>query len=253
MYEKSILEQKREIVEMVYNNGIEAHLSPAFAVLEILNVLLNEYVECDNMDGNELILSNGHVALGMYAIFYKLGIIDRDEFYTFSKRNTRLGVHPDRHYTPGTVASTGSLGHGFPIAVGIAYAWLIKKRTDTVYVMVGDGELNEGTIWESAIFAGRMKLSNVVCIVDDNNSTQYMPNIIKKFEAFDWDVTEIDGHSEDAIRDALEKKHGDKPLVIVAKTIKGNGVSMMERNHALWHHKNITKEEYVEIMRELSI
>lgn len=255
MYKEAIKKQKRDIIEMVHANKIEAHMSPSMAMMEIFNVLLREIMNIekgiDDEDSDKLVLSNGHIALGLYAVYKDLGIISEEEFYTFSKRNTRLAIHPDRHHTPGMIVSTGSLGHGFPNAVGIAYAWKLQGKKNRIFVTIGDGELNEGSIWESMIFAARMKLDNICCIIDDNKSTDYMPNIVEKFRSFGWSVTEIDGHDENSIGNALRQHAKEKPYAVVADTVKGNGISLFEKDPDVWHFKGISDEEYTMILKEL--
>lgn len=255
MYEKDIREQKINIVEMVHATGIAAHMSPAMAMLEICNVLLRDVMNIENgiedVGSDQLVLSNGHTALALYAVYETLGIITKEEFYTYKKRNSRLGVHQDRHHTPGTIISTGSLGHGLPNAVGVAYAWKLQKKANRMFITVGDGELNEGSIWESVIFAARMKLDNVCCIIDDNKSTEYMPDIPGKFRAFGWEAVEVDGHDEDSLREALLKQPEGKPYAVIADTVKGHGVRLFEENHATWHEKAVSDEDYVMIMEEL--
>lgn len=255
MYEKDIREQKINIVEMVHATGIAAHMSPAMAMLEICNVLLRDVMNIENgiedVGSDQLVLSNGHTALALYAVYETLGIITKEEFYTYKKRNSRLGVHQDRHHTPGTIISTGSLGHGLPNAVGVAYAWKLQKKANRMFITVGDGELNEGSIWESVIFAARMKLDNVCCIIDDNKSTEYMPDILGKFHAFGWETVEVDGHDEDTLREALLKQPEGKPYAVIADTVKGHGVRLFEENHAAWHEKAVSDEDYVMIMEEL--
>lgn len=255
MYEVDIKNQKIEIVNMTYKNKIATHISPAFAVLEIFNVLLRDIMNIkDGIDGDgsdKLVLSNGHVALGLYAVYETMGIITLDEFYTYKMRDSKLGAHQDRHHTPGTIISTGSLGHGLPNAVGVAYAWKYQNKPNRMFVTVGDGELNEGTIWESIIFAARMKLNNICLIIDDNNSTDYMPNIAGKLRAFDWETVVVDGHDENSLREVLFKVPRDNPYAVIAKTVKGKGVSFIEENHAKWHEKMINDDEYALIMEAL--
>ena len=247
--------QKRKIIEMVYSNNIAAHISPTFAVMEIINVLfrdimnLEDGIESENSD--KLVLSNGHTALALYAVYETMGVISKEEFYTYKKKDSRFGVHPDRNHTPGTIISTGSLGHGLPNAVGVAYAWKVQSKLNNIYVMIGDGELNEGSIWESLIFAARMRLNNICLIVDDNKSTEYMPDIIRKMQSFGWEAVEVNGHDEEALRSALLRTRGETPYVVIADTIKGHGVDFIENNHELWHEKKIDKEEYEAIMEAL--
>ncbi len=255
MYEDDIREQKINIVEMVHATKIAAHMSPAMAVLEIFNVLLRDVMNIENGIDDErsdkLVLSNGHTALALYAVYLTLGIITKEDFYTYKQRNSRFGVHQDRHHTPGTLISTGSLGHGLPNAVGVAYAWKLQGKPNRIFVTVGDGELNEGSIWESVIFAARMKLDNICCIVDDNKSTEYMPDISGKFGAFKWATAEIDGHDEESLRRALSDRPEGRPYAVVANTVKGHGISLFERDHALWHEKSVSDDDYAIIMEEL--
>jgi len=255
MYEKDIRKQRMEIVNMVHETKIAAHMSPAMAMLEIFNVLLRDVmnigkgIEDENSD--KLVLSNGHIALALYSVYETIGLITKEEFYKYKKKGSRLGVHPERLYTPGTLISTGSLGHGLPNAVGVAYAWKLQEKNNRMFITVGDGELNEGSVWESVIFAARMKLDNVCCIVDDNKSTEYMPDIPSKFQAFDWEAVEVDGHDEESLRQALERRPKGKPYAIVADTVKGRGVSLFQNNSAQWHEISISDEEYGIILKEL--
>lgn len=255
MYEEEIRQQKRNIVEMVHANKIEAHMSPSMAMLEIFNVLLRDVMNTEygieDERSDKMVLSNGHTALALYAVYVSMGIISEQEFYTFSKRNTRLAIHPDRHHTPGMIVSSGSLGHGLPNAAGIAYAWKLQGKKNRIFVTIGDGELNEGSIWESMIFAARMKLDNLCCIIDDNKSTEYMPDIAEKFKAFEWDTEQIDGHDENSIRNALLKQPQRKPYAIVANTVKGHGITLFEENSDVWHFKGISDEEYAVILEDL--
>lgn len=255
MYEEDIKKQKLNIVKMVHANQIEAHMSPAMAMMEIFNVLLRDVMDIENGIDDErsdkLVLSNGHTALALYAVYETLGIISEKEFYTYKKKDSCFGVHQDRLHTPGAIVSTGSLGHGLPNAVGIAYAWKLQGKKNHIFITVGDGELNEGSIWEGMIFAARMKLDNVCCIIDDNKSTEYMPDILGKFRAFDWNIVEVDGHDEDALREALLQRPIGKPYAVLANTVKGHGVAMFEKNHAMWHERRISDMDYTMIMEEL--
>lgn len=255
MYEKEIKEQKKNIVKMVHKRKIAAHMSPTMAMMEIFNVLLRDIMNIENgiddEQSDKLVLSNGHTALALYAVYEDLGIISEEEFYTYKKKNSRFSVHQDRNHTPGAIVSTGSLGHGLPNAVGVAYAWKLQKKQNRIFVTVGDGELNEGSIWESLIFAARMKLDNVCCIIDDNKSTEYMPDIIGKFKSFGWNIVEVNGHDEDNLRKALCVRPKGKPYAVLADTVKGHGVKLFEENHAMWHEKAISDEDYSIIMEEL--
>lgn len=255
MYENDIKQQKRNIVEMAYVNKIEVHLSPTMAMLEIYNVLLRDIMNIergiDDERSDKLVLSNGHTALALYAVYETLGMISREDFYSYKKRDSKFGVHQDRNHTPGAIISTGSLGHGLPNAVGVAYVWKQQGKSNRIFVTVGDGELNEGSIWESLIFAARMKLDNICCIIDDNKSTDYMPDIKQKFEAFGWKVEQVNGHDEAALRSALNQSVLGVPYAVLADTVKGHGVKLFEENHAKWHERGISDAEYTVIMEDL--
>ena len=255
MYEEDIKQQKINIIKMVHANKIEAHMSPTMAMMEIFNVLLRDIMNIQNGIDDEcsdkLVLSNGHTALALYAVYEFMGIISEKEFYTYKKKNSRFGVHQDRHYTPGAIISTGSLGHGLPNAIGVAYVWKLQKKGNRIFVTVGDGELNEGSIWESMIFAARMKLDNICCIIDDNKSTEYMPDILGKFKTFGWNIVEVDGHDEESLRKVLSQRPEGKPYAVLANTIKGHGVELFEKNHAMWHERGISDTDYSIIMEEL--
>lgn len=255
MHEQSILKQKREIIDLVYKSKMEAHLSSAMSLMEIMNVLFKDVMhiekkDLDNEKSDRLVLSKGHGALALYAIYKEEGYISEEEFYTYKKRGSKYGVHPDRHKVPGVMVSTGSLGHGLPNAVGIAYIWKMKKKSNRMFVIVGDGELNEGSNWEAIIFAARHKIDNLCCIVDNNNSADNMPDIDKKFRAFGWDTCTVNGHNEEQLRKAMLCTP-NVPYVIIANTIKGKGIRVMEKEHEKWHHKNITDDEYLSIMEEM--
>lgn len=255
MYEKDVLEQKRKIITMVYESKREAHLSPAMSVLEIVNVLLREIMyiadgDLNHSNSDRLVLSKGHASLALYAVYEQLGYISNEDFCSFQQRNSKFGVHPDRHKVPGVIVSTGSLGHGLPNAVGIAYAWKQQKKKNRIYVIVGDGEMNEGSNWESMIFASKFAVNNICCIVDNNGSADNMPELDQKFRAFGWKTKVINGHDEEQIREALKEKHSI-PYVIIANTVKGNGIKLMEDDHIGWHHRGISEGDYQKIMGAL--
>jgi len=256
--EKNIQELKKIIVQSSYNAG-EGHVASAFSILDILWILYDKVLNINpskpgNPDRDRFILSKGHASLGLYAILANKGFFPFSEFDNFGKYNSILGGHPDRNKIPGVEASTGSLGHGFPIAVGIALGLKIKKSKSKVYCLIGDGESNEGTIWESALLAAHHKLDNLCLIVDHNHSTDralVVCDLIEKFKSFGWNGRGVDGHNYDELFYALKNSDNCKPTIIVAETIKGKGVKMMENNPA-WHHKFPNNEEINIIMEELS-
>ena len=254
-------ELRRNVVQMVYD-GKEGHLPSAFSIIDILEVLYQDYLRYDANnpewpDRDYFILSKGHGCLALYVILEKYGFITKKDVELFCKPAGILGEHPDCTKIPGVEASTGSLGHGFAFAMGIALGLRMRQAHNKVYVLVGDGECNEGMIWETALVAANLRLGNLCCIVDNNGSAaQILPvePLKAKWEAFGWESDEINGHSEMEIKaafDHLSFSMEGKPKVIVANTVKGKGVLMLE-GHGIWHHKIPSEEEFEKIMEALS-
>jgi len=237
----------------------EGHIPSAFSILDILWVLYDRVLRIDPKNPHDpgrdrFILSKGHASLALYTVLAEKGFFSKDTFDTFGSFDSILGGHPDRNKVPGVEASTGSLGHGFPMAVGTALGLRIQSNPARVFVLIGDGEANEGTVWESALLAAHHQLSNLCCIVDYNHSTDRaldMGDIAEKFESFGWKTSCVDGHDQEAVYAAVTQPHETKPLAVIANTIKGYGVKRMESNPA-WHHAFPTDEELVEILSELS-
>ncbi len=248
---------KKIILESAATAG-EGHIASAFSILDILWVLYDKVLKVNPKNPNDpqrdrFFLSKGHASLGLYAVLAEKGFFNKNELKTFGKFNSILGGHPDRNKVPGVEASTGSLGHGFPIAVGVALAMKITNNKSRVFALIGDGESNEGTIWESAFLASHHKLNNLYCIVDYNHSTDRalsVGDIRLKFESFGWHSVSINGHNHQEIEQALLIRDSKKPIAIIAETIKGNGSKTMENNPA-WHHKAPTSEELDLILREI--
>lgn len=249
---ESANKQRKNIVEVAYK-ARQGHLSSSFSIIEVLNILYKKVMAFDvqnpdSIENDQMILSKGHASLALYAILYDLGVISKEQFFSFSEFDSILGEHPDRNKVPGVSISTGSLGHGMPSAVGMAIGYKAKKMNNRVFCIMGDGEANEGSIWEAANVASLLKLTNIVCIVDDNNSASHMPNVGDKFKAFGWAVTEIDGHNYEEIENALKMKT-DKPHMVWSHSIKGYGSKLMQNDPEGWHHRIINANEY-EILKE---
>ena len=186
----------------------------------------------------------------------KFNFISKTIINNYAKKDSILGGHPDSTKIEGVDFSTGSLGHGFPAAVGLAAALKILNSNYKVYCLIGDGECNEGTIWESALIASNLKLDNLCCIIDNNKSSQEilpLPNLQKQFQSFGWYSINCDGHINKSLNKSINifKKNKIKPTVIVAKTTKGKGVSFIE-NNPIWHHKIPTSEEFNLCLKELN-
>ena len=248
---------RKNIIELC-GKAKEGHIPSAFSILDILWVLYDRVMTYDVVNPrsecrDRFILSKGHASLGLYAVLNAKGFISDEDFQSFGQFSSILGGHPDRNKVPGVEASTGSLGHGMPMAVGMALALKAKKSSSRVFVLIGDGEANEGNIWESALLAAHHQLGHLTCIFDHNHSTDRalnLGNVGGKFESFGWKVTEIDGHDHVAIEKSFRSHNGDYPHMVVANTIKGYGCLPMENNPA-WHHKSPTEQECLELIREL--
>ena len=248
---------RKEIGEMVYKSG-EGHLPSAFSILEVLYVLYKDFLKYDTKNPNSkdrdfFILSKGHGSQALYAVLSHFNFFEKNILSSFCKKDSILGGHPDRNKVPGVEVSTGSLGHGLPIGIGIALSLKISNKPNRVFVLIGDGESEEGTIWESTRIAKNLELDNLTVILDKNNSQEYSYNYDYKkiWESFGWFSLEIDGHNLEEINSALKETSNIKcPKIIIANTIKGKGVSFIENNKE-WHHKSPNEEEYKKILDEL--
>ena len=256
---ESILSKLRPHTIVAATTAGEGHISSALSILDILWVLYDLVLRIDPKDPksegrDRFVLSKGHGSLALYAVLAEKGFFPISELEHFASFDSLLGGHPDRNKVPGVEASTGSLGHGFPISVGIALGLKIKKIDSKVFVLIGDGEANEGSVWESALLASHHNLSNLCCIVDYNHSTDRalkVGDMVSKFKAFGWESFSINGHDHDEIYSALSCPHNLAPLAIVAETVKGFGCKMMENNPE-WHHKSPRKEDLPAILEQLS-
>lgn len=252
---------RKKIVKTI-TNGREGHIPSSFSIVDIINTIYANHL-CFNVndpnweDRDYFILSKGHGGMALYVVLKKFGFITQNDLEEYGKFGGKLGGHPDRTKIPGIEASTGSLGHGLPFAVGIALGAKIRRKKNLVYVVVGDGECHEGTIWESALVAQNLELNNLCVIVDFNGSAAQIlphPNIVEQWRSFGWRVFECDGHDENQLNENFNKfKNEDmkKPTAIIANTVKGKGVSFLE-THGPWHHKIPNAQEYKAIMEELS-
>ena len=237
----------------------EGHIPSAFSILDILWVLYHDILRYNSKDPSDLfrdrfVLSKGHASLGIYGILAERGFFPIDELETFGAFSGRLGGHPDSLKVPGIEASTGSLGHGMPIAVGMALGLKLRESISRVVCIIGDGECNEGTVWEAALLAAHHKLDNFTCIVDFNqsgNRALMLGDLPAKFRSFGWDVVEIDGHNHSQIKNSMTPYAGSSPRAVIANTIKGKGCREMENNPA-WHHKAPNVQELAGILEQLT-
>lgn len=250
---------RKDIIDIVYKAG-EGHIPSAFSIVEIVEYLYENMkfkAKKPNWPGRDyFILSKAHGCAALYVVLKKHRFITQHDLDNKSKPGAMLGGHPDRTKVPGIEASTGSLGHGMTIGIGIALGLKILGKDNKVIVLVGDGECNEGTVWEGALVASHLKLGNLYVIVDNNKSSEkVLPvySLMSKWKAFGWLTYNIDGHNKKEI-DKVYKRLGNDayaPKVIIADTIKGKGVKRME-SCGKWHYKVPNKKELKEIYEELS-
>ena len=258
-------ENRQNVVKMVYN-AQSGHIGGALSAADIMTVL---YHKCMNIcpkwtkskdfeNRDRFVLSKGHASSILYSVLAQLGYFPKEELMTFRILGSRLQGHPVP-ICPGIDVATGSLGQGLSIACGIASGLKLDKNPANVFCLMGDGELQEGSVWEAFMNGAHRKLDNLVAIIDRNRlqidgcteNIKTLDNLAEKIKAFNWDVIEIDGHNLDEIYDAIEKaKSNPKQTVIIANTTNGKGVSFME-NNAGWHGKAPDKESYERALAEL--
>ncbi|MFC1521975.1 transketolase [Elusimicrobiota bacterium] len=256
---------RERILDIALKAG-KGHVPPAFSCVDILTTLYYGSIlryrpddpKWDKRD--RFILSKGHGCLALYCALSDAGFFPERELFCFSGHGSMLAGHPDTR-VPGVEVVSGSLGHGLGMGAGMALAARMDKKTWRAYVLLGDGECNEGALWEAAMFAGHHRLSNLVAIVDRNGlgATDFTENFLslepldRKWKVFGWDVMRINGHSFKALQKALlraKSARAKKPSVIIADTVKGKGVDFMQ-NSPLWHHRLPKGDEAQQAMRTL--
>ena len=251
---------RKLIMEMVFRSS-EGHIPSSFSIIDIIEHIYSKVLCYDKNqllanDRDIFVLSKGHGAAALYAVLYKEGVLSSEDLLNYSTRKGILGGHPDATKVPGAEASTGSLGHGFPMATGMALGKKIKGYSGRVFALLGDGECNEGTIWEAALVGAKRELGNLIAIVDLNGSAkQILPvdPLADKWAAFGWETYEVNGHDAqdlERIFTQVTLSTSNRPKAIVAHTVKGKGVSFVE-GHGVWHHKIPSKIEMEQMLEEL--
>ena len=255
---------RKNALKMIAKAG-SGHPGGSLSIADILSVLyfdkMNVNPQKPQMDNRDrLVLSKGHGAPGLYAALYEKGYFDSKELESLRQVNSMLQGHPDMKGTPGVDMTTGSLGQGLSAATGMALGAKYQKAEYTVYAIIGDGEVQEGQIWEAAMAASHYKLDNLIVFMDhnglqidgNNNDVMRIEPICDKFEAFGWEVIGIDGHNIEQISNAIDKAKTikEKPILICAKTIKGKGISFMENKFG-WHGVAPKPEELEKALEEL--
>lgn len=255
---------RRHGIEMTHLSG-GSHIASILSVADIVGVLYSDVLHFDprdpkKPDRDRFILSKGHAGAAIYAALAEKGFFDVEQLITHYQNGSILSGHVSHKGVRGVEFSTGSLGHGLPVAAGMAQAAKLDGKNHYVYVVMGDGECDEGSVWEAALYANHYQLNHLVAIVDHNKmqSLDFCENTLKlspfadKWKSFGWNVLDIDGHDHDALRDAFDQaKRSDRPTVIIANTVKGKGISFMEFD-ILWHYRFPHEGwEYDDALKEL--
>lgn len=256
---------RRDIVDIAYKAQGPSHPGPALSCTDIVTALYFRIMNVDPQnpqweDRDRFVLSKGHAAPVLYSALAERGFFPKEWLTTVRRINSKLQGHPDMKKTPGVDMTSGSLGNGLPLALGMAIYLKHQKKDAQVYCILGDGEIQEGTEWEAILAAPAMGIDNLTAIVDCNHlqscgsvvEIQHVPGMTKAWEDLGWNVVTINGHNMEEVVSALEMARGfrGKPTCIMANTIKGKGVSYMEHDNA-WHQKIPTEAQYLQAVKEL--
>jgi transketolase len=242
----------RRLVVRALQGGERGHVGSSMSLIEIMRVLYDDILryrpeEPKWRDRDRMILSKGHGCIALYVMLAEKGFIPLEALDTFCRRDSILGGHPESGKVPGVEASTGALGHGLSVGVGMALAARMQKRDSRVIVVMGDGEINEGSVWEAALCAGKHRLSNLTAVIDYNKiqsagptrEIQDLEPLLDKWRAFNFATVDVDGHDVAALGSVFKQLPLDKdrPSAIICHTVKGKGIAFAE-NDANWHHKS---------------
>ena len=254
-----------DVIRMTYAAGSQgAHIGGSLSLCEIMAVLYHDVMHYDkentlSPERDRLILSKGHGAIALYAALKSIGVFTEEELLTYKQDGSVITAHPTYMPEKGMEFASGSLGQGLSIGVGVSLGLKKKNNNAKVYVIVGDGECDEGSIWEAAAAASHFGLNNLFCIVD-KNKLQYdgetasilnMDELVEKFRSFGWEAVEVDGHDCGALSEALHHSF-DKPLAVICDTVKGKGVSFAENNYR-WHNASLNETQYEQAIAEQEV
>tara|TARA_S200000501_G_scaffold363875_1_gene395331 strand:- start:5161 stop:6018 length:858 start_codon:yes stop_codon:yes gene_type:complete len=263
---KMSFNMRKNILQMAFSAGSSStHFGGGLSIVDITATLYGAILSFHPKDPeweerDRFILSKGHGVLGYYTALHEIGYITLEELHTFEKDGTFLFGHPIMKRSKGIEFSNGSLGMGLSLGVGVSLSAKIKNLDSKVYVLMGDGECNEGSVWEAAMSASHYQLKNIIAVIDRNNFQQTgsstdimnMDDLVLKWRSFNWDVVEIDGHDIHQLYETFSSlKNQYRPIAVIANTIKGKGFSISENNNN-WHHSPITKSQYELCMDELN-
>lgn len=257
---EKIAKEIRKTIIHIANSSKSPHVGSSLSCVDILTTLYFKKMKLDPwLDRDIFVLSKGHAAMALYSTLAVRGIVDKEILEGYYKNNGTLPAHLDKFTAKGVEASAGSLGHGFNIGLGMAYGFKKKKDPRKVYILIGDGETQEGSIWEGALFAPKLEINNFTAIIDYNNLQGYgrvrkicqFEPLRRKWESFGWSVFEVNGHNFKELDKALDAPSQGRPKLIIACTVKGKGVSFME-DELIWHYYIVTDEVKEKALRGLS-
>lgn len=262
--EKLSINVKKDILKIAFNAGV-GHIGSSFSIVEILTVLYGHVMkinpEIPNYTGRDIfILSKGHAAAALYSVLHRVGFISRKDLLTYCKNGGIIGTHPVKDLTRGIELSTGSLGHGLSVGVGIALGFRMNKLKQNIYVLISDAELNEGSTWEAVMFASHHKLNNLIVIIDDNSFQAFgrtesvidLRPLENKWKEFGWFTQVVDGHSVIDLISAFNQSSiiTNMPSVIIAKTLTAHGIKHLENKQEA-HYNPLTPEQYKLVLSEI--
>lgn len=253
--------RRRTILDLVYTSA-SGHIGGAMSCIDALTVLYDRVMDTERMargdaDADHFVLSKGHCAEALYTVLADHGFIAQEDLNTYAQFGTHLAEHPT-HGLRGVDIATGALGHGFPVACGMALGCQRKGSKGHIYTLMGDGEQAEGSVWEAAMFAAKYGLDNLTAMIDRNRlqisgpTEEVMPldDLGARYAAFGWHVVQVDGHDYDAVQEALTTRASGKPVMVILDTVKGKGSAVME-NKAHWHHQIPDRAMYEQIKADL--
>jgi|TARA_B110000211_G_C14078709_1_gene553438 transketolase len=260
---KFSIKMRKDILNMALKAGVKSsHFGGALSIVEVISVLFNSKINFNKdpswENRDRFILSKGHACLAYYSALNQIGYLNKNDLETFESNESNLMGHPVLNKKIGIDYSTGSLGMGLSIGIGTCIAAKKRNKKFKTYVIIGDGECNEGSIWESAMSASHLKLDNLIVILDNNGFQQTgknqeimnLKNLSSKWKSFGWEVETVDGHDIKKLTKVFKENKENKPKIIIAKTIKGKGFSFSENNNS-WHHSVLTKSNYDKALKEL--
>lgn len=251
-----------DILKAIKKSGA-SHIASAFSIVEILEAIYSSIdlnlIKFKSDQRDHVILSKGHAGIALYATLKNFGIMSSEDYETYYANGSKLSGHISHSGILGVEFSSGSLGYGLGVASGIAYSKKLSGKSSKVFCILGDGECNEGSVWESALFASHHKLNNLIVFIDQNklqglgnNNEIISQNIYEQFSSFGWNVIEVDGHDLSALKQSIIARFDNQnPICLIANTIKGKGVSFMENNN-MFHYKDPQGEEFIMALEELN-